>query len=233
VKNLTHTALEAGLSVGIAIVQTEDSRWKIETVRTALNLSDPNSVKMIESGVNLTGRAAEKLANEPLKQTGYLGPCPFILTGPTMSAKGNLMPCCGVIPNTDRLTIARAPKPDQIPDLIRDSLENPLYLWLFLRGPYAIMQWISEKYGLEIQPRERIGGICEACKLLFETKELEEKIDDVVQERAALLEGELLLLESLYNMNETNAVHLWDDQSKIMSRPVPDAIQRGIMLTSP
>jgi organic radical activating enzyme len=218
VRNLTHAALDAGLRVAINIVQTDNSRWTLDKVRDGLGLADPASVKIKESGINITGRAAEKLTDEPLKQIGYLGPCPFILTGPTLSAKGNLMPCCGVIPNTDRLTMAWAPKSDQIAGHIQDSLSNPLFLWLFLRGPYAIMEWIAEKYGLELPRREAIGGNCEACKVLFETRAFEEKLDEVMRERMTFLASELLLLESLYAIQEYSAVCLWDDKSRILSR---------------
>jgi organic radical activating enzyme len=218
VKNLTHAALDAGIVVAINIVQTDNCRWTLDKVRAGLQLPDPSRVKIKESGINITGRAAEKLTDEPLKQIGYLGPCPFILTGPTLSAKGNLMPCCGVIPNTDRLTVARAPKPNQIAGYIDDSLSNPLFLWLFLRGPYAIMEWIAERYGVALPPRESIGGNCEACKLLFETPAFEEKIDDVMHERMTFLASELILLESLYEMQEFTAVRLWEDRSQILSR---------------
>jgi organic radical activating enzyme len=218
VKNLTHAAVEAGITVSLNIVQTENSRWTLERLRNALELSDPNRVNIKESGINITGRAAEKLTKEPLKHLGYIGPCPFILTGPTMSAKGNLMPCCGVIPNTDRLVIARAPKTEQIPGLIQESLSNPLFLWLFLRGPHAIMEWIGEKYGLEVPRRESIGGNCEACKLLFETRAFDEKLDDVMRERMTFLTSELMLLDCLYEMDEFSTVRLWDDKSKILNR---------------
>jgi organic radical activating enzyme len=218
VKNVVHAALAANLRVAINIVQTGASRWNKEQVHRQLEVSDPSRVTVMESPINITGRAAEKLTEQPLRQVGYVGPCSFVLTGPTMSARGNLMPCCGVIPNTERLTIAKAPKPHEIPQLIQSSLANPLFLWLHLRGPYAIMEWISENYGIAIPPREEVGGICEACKLLFETPALDDKLDEVLQERAAMLEGELMLLESLFKLQQYDTTYLWADKSRITNR---------------
>ena len=164
-----------------------------------------------ESSLNITGRAREKLSESTFKNNGYLGPCPYVLTGPTMSAKGKLLACCGVIPDTERLVIAQTPKPSEIKDLIARSMQNPLLLWLFLRGPYSLMERIGSQYDVKVPGRDSVGGNCEACRLLFENKDIESKIDAYMSEKAVNLLSELLLLDSLQLLSGNKVVGLWHE----------------------
>jgi hypothetical protein len=57
--------------------------------------------------------------------------------------------------------------------------------------------------------RDRVGGNCEACKILFETEAFSSKIDEFLEEKMVELEGELILLESLSLLNAEDVGLLW------------------------
>ena len=95
--------------------------------------------------------------------------------------------------------------------LDRAKYQNPLLLWLFLRGPYSLMERIGSQYDVKVPGRDSVGGNCEACRLLFENKDIESKIDAYMSEKAVNLLSELLLLDSLQLLSGNKVVGLWHE----------------------
>jgi hypothetical protein len=212
-------ARELGIRVGINVVQARDSFWTAARVRERLGLPEDSPECIGETPLNHTGRAETDLTEAGLRPKRYLGPCPYVLTGPTLSAKNKLLACCGVIPHTDALTLDPDFRPENLNAAIEKGLRSPLLNWLYLRGPYAIMEYVSARFGVAIPAKESIGGNCEACKLLFETPEVVRHLDEAVALKAAEIEGELGMLAALGWLSPEKLQHLWQDSSLVLDRP--------------
>lgn len=223
VHNAFWAAKNLGMKVAINIVQAAKSRWTAERVKSELGV-DPESIEhIVESPLNLTGRAEEELADAGLRPERIVGPCPYVLTGPTLSAKKKLLACCGVIQHTNELVLDDDFKPENLSSSIESGIKSPLLNWLYLRGPYAILEWMSNKYGLSIPKKEAIGGNCEACHLLFHQKEYSEKIPNAIEEKKDEIMDELFLLNELGFLGNKNfagkegaIMNLWLDGSSLL-----------------
>jgi len=218
VHNAFWAAKKLGIIAAINIVQSANSTWTANVVKDALGIPQESDEVIVESPVNLTGRAEIELQDVGLRPNRYLGPCPYVLKGPTLSAKNKLLACCGVIPETDALVLDPDFSPENLDSAIEQGLQSPLLNWLYIRGPYAIMDWISKKYNIPIPKAENVGGNCEACKLLFETKEIADKIPDALIEKVNDISDELQVLDALglLNKREGNMVlDLWMDKSMV------------------
>lgn len=212
IANVFRVARELGIQVGINMVQSSDSRWTARRAREELGLP-PDAGEVAETSLNRTGRAVTDLASAGFPDRRFLGPCPYVLTGPTLSATGKLLACCGVIPDTAALTLDPEFRPESLNAAIERGLRSPLLNWLFLRGPYALMEQISARSGVAIPAREALGGNCEACKRLFETPEVARHIDEVLRLKAAEIEGELSVLAALGWLTPEKVERLWLQRS--------------------
>lgn len=224
VYNAFWAAKKLGIKAAINIVQSANSRWTSERVKKQLGLEIDSNEHIVESPLNLTGRAEEELKDAGLRPQRIVGPCPYVLTGPTLSAKKKLLACCGVIQHTNELVLDDDFEPDNLSSAIRSGIESPLLNWLYLRGPYAILEWISHKYSLSIPKKEDIGGNCEACRLLFHTKEYSEKIPNAILEKKEEIMDELFLLDTLGFLGKNDSLgkegaimNLWLDNTPIIN----------------
>ncbi len=202
-------AKELGLTVAISLVQGATSKWTATRVRQKLGLPKQSDDIIVESPLNLTGRADEELHDAGLRSERYIGPCPYVITGPTLSAKRKLLACCGVIPHTEELVIDSSPTPETINTSIERSRRSVLLNWLHLRGPYAIMEYIGKTYGEAIPLKTSLGGNCEACKVLFESPNISRHIPRAVSEKTDQISGELELLSSLEMLDSAGIMALW------------------------
>jgi hypothetical protein len=199
------------LVVAINSVQAATSKWNAIRIQEELDhrLGSGRSALVLNSPLNLTGRADDELRDAGLAAERLLGPCPYVMTGPTLSAKGKLLACCGVIPNTDRLTINASFEPARFEDDMRRAAVSPLYLWLYLRGPYGILEWFKETYDIVIPGRDTVGGNCQACKHLLENEEVEARLDAALAQKMPELWAEFCLLQSLSLSGPREMVSLW------------------------
>jgi organic radical activating enzyme len=215
VANVFHESVELGMQTAINIVQDATSVWNSEMVRARLGLGPDSKHVICESSLNKTGRAENDLEAKDLRETRTVGPCPYVLTGPTLSAKNKLLACCGVIPNTPALVIDDQYSPENLNAAIERSLKSPLLNWLHLRGPHSIMEYIGQQYSVPIPQRSDIGGNCEACKLLFETEAIAQHIPAAVAAKAEDIAGELGVLAAIGWKTPSDVVSLWSDVSII------------------
>jgi len=194
VRNVAGAAKDLGLLVAINVVETPGSKWTAQRVQEELGVQVDH---MFSSPLQMNGRAESELADAcPLEGRG-LGPCPYVLTGPSLSATGKLMACCGVIPNTDRLVIDPDFTPENLEGDLAQAGDSVLFTWLYLRGPYAILEWMRDHYGVEIPAPELVGGNCEACKHLFESDAIERVLDEALLSARVEVLGAYRLLESI------------------------------------
>lgn len=215
VRNAFLTAKKLGISPAVNIVQAKDSNWTAEKVKHALGLPDDSEEVVAETPLNLTGRAGEELVDAGFRPARVIGPCPYVLTGPTLSAKGKLLACCGVIEHTGELVLDDSFLPENVNEAITDGLSSPLLNWLFLRGPYHIIEQLGKRYDLDVPSMNEVGGNCEACRILFHTPKYRDKLDDLVAERVDSISGELILMDALGLLepgDNTAMLDLWRDR---------------------
>lgn len=211
IKRAFNIARGLGVTTAISIVQSASSRWTANRVRAEIGASLSESDVVVESPLNQTGRAEEELARSGMRPQRHVGPCPYVLTGPTLNARGKLLACCGVIPETSRLIIDHEPTPESILNSIDIARSSALLNWLNLRGPYAIIQSIGEDFGEIVPEKKSIGGNCEACRILFETPSISRHIDKAVENKKTHISAELELLNSLGLLTSDGIIGLWKD----------------------
>jgi hypothetical protein len=188
-------AKRLGLTVAVHMVKGKNSVWTKDKMIVELGIKMPGE-EIIESDLNLTGRAEIELAHDALFEgPGVLTPCPYVLTGPTLSAKNKLLACCGVIPEADLLVLDHDFKPENLADRLQDASNNPLLNWIHQYGPHDVLQWISSRHNIAIP--NNINGNCEACRILFHTPEIACHIQNAVQERGPSIMNEVAILSEL------------------------------------
>jgi hypothetical protein len=218
IKNTFEIGRELGLLVAINVVQSGRSKWNAQRLRSELSLSDDDESIICESPLNRTGRASDELQQHELSAARSVGPCPYVLTGPTLSAKGDLLACCGVIPNDSRLTIAHAARGDQLASALDTAKQSTLLNWLFLRGPYDIVQFIGDNFAVEIPAERNVGGNCEACAILFGNAAIAQRIDEALALKAHEIAGELSVLQALEWLDPQSVLSLWSRRTHIDTR---------------
>jgi hypothetical protein len=159
----------------INVVQAENSRWNSERVREQLGLGDLGKNLVVETPLNLNGRAESQLKDAGLRSSRMIGPCPYVLLGPTLSAKNKLLACCGVIPDTDALVLDPEFKPENLKTAVENGLKSPLLNWIYLRGPYAVMEYISKRYEIPIPEKERMVVTVKLARFFLRQKHLLKK----------------------------------------------------------
>lgn len=198
VKNAFSAARKHGITVAISTVQGASSRWTSDRIREELGLEeDEEGVITCETPLNLTGRAEKVLQDAGLRSTRTLGPCPYVVTGPTLSAKNKLLACCGTIPEVEQLILAEEYEPTKYASAIKKATSSVLLNWLYLRGPYDILEFIHEKYAVQVPSKMEVGGNCEACRHLFLSPEYDPWITKALQDRGSEILGELEILDAL------------------------------------
>lgn len=205
-----------GMTTAVNTVQASDSRWTAERVRQELGLESESEDIIVESPLNLTGRAEKDLVDAGLRPERSLGPCPYVLTGPTLSAKNKLLACCGVIQDTPQLTLDDDFKPENLQAAIEAGQRSTLLNWLYLRGPYAIMEHIGERFEIPVPSRNDVGGNCEACRRLFHTPEFATRVEQAATEKSAEISGELELLGTLGMLSPRAIQRLWAESSMVV-----------------
>ncbi len=216
IANVFNIAKSLGISTAINIVQSDHSTWSEARIRKELGLAENSGDPICESPLNFNGRAEEALVDAGLRKERLLGPCPYVLTGPTLSAKNKLLACCGVIPETEGLTIDDDFSPKNLQKSIASALKSPLLNWLYLRGPYAVLQHINEKYGVAIPEKSKIGGNCEACRHLFHDAATSQHLNKAAQSKAGEIFSELEVLDVLGLLKPQHVLGLWHNTGALL-----------------
>lgn len=172
VRNTFWTAVDLGILPAVNIVEGQDCRWTKPAVMDALGLPASFKHLITESPLNETGRAELELQGRKLVNPQGLGPCPYVITGPTASAKGKLLACCGVLPEMDGLVLQEQLDPEDLESAIERSKSDAVLNWLHLRGPFNLLEQASVHLGRPAPAAETVGGNCEACRMIFADPEV-------------------------------------------------------------
>ncbi|KDM90106.1 radical SAM protein [Photobacterium galatheae] len=208
VRNAFLVSKSLGIRAAINIVQDANSKWDVSRVVLEMNGHCTEEDVLCETNLNLTGRAKEKLSERNSRNNRLLGPCPYVLSGPTLNAKGNLLACCGVIEEQGPLVISNELIPSEIMSDIENSYSNLLHKWLYLRGPFALLEEIRKKFDVPIPLEEHIGGNCESCQILFGSEYFGYAVE-ILKDKAQEIVNEEFLLSSMNMLDAKYTIDLW------------------------
>jgi hypothetical protein len=116
------------------------------------------------------------------------------------------------------LTIAHAARGDQLASALDTAKQSTLLNWLFLRGPYDIVQFIGDNFAVEIPAERNVGGNCEACAILFGNAAIAQRIDEALALKAHEIAGELSVLQALEWLDPQSVLSLWSRRTHIDTR---------------
>ncbi len=213
--NTFKAARAAGMTVAINTVQAADSKWSRARLLDELGEPEDSDAILSESPLNKTGRARTELEDAQLRPERTVGPCPYVLTGPTLSARNKLLACCGVIQETPELVLDPDFHPANLEEAIQRGMDDPLLNWIYLRGPYAVLAYIGTEFGAAVPAREDVGGNCEACHILFHTPEIRALIPAALERQQDAIMGELRLLDALGLAGPTEIMSMWAEESRV------------------
>ncbi|KNY26017.1 radical SAM protein [Pseudobacteroides cellulosolvens] len=221
ISNAYKVANQLGIMTGINVVQSAKSRWTKERVERELGRDlSPNDI-ILESPLNLTGRAGEKLKDSTHRPERVIDPCPYVLTGPSLNPQNKLLACCGVLPVVDELILDPKYHPENLILTLESAKTSTLLNWLHLRGPYEIIKWICNRYFISLIDKNELGGNCEACRILYETKKFSEKLPSALVENSKKVFDEMQLLSILGLHKPVSILNLWKEDSIIIDPPHP------------
>jgi hypothetical protein len=157
-------------------------------------------------------------------QVQIFGPCSFALTSPTLNPRKQLMVCPGVIPPLREQVIDGDLIPDNLETALEAGARSPLFNWISLRGPVAVMEWMSKKYGLKKPPVDEFGGNCEAHYFLYTDPEYARRLPDALKEKAEEIANELAVLEALGYLKDVESGSIFGLWSDVTSATVEDVL---------
>jgi hypothetical protein len=152
--------------------------------------------RLISTGAIIPITRDKDLADpQEMLSSNWKRSCSSILRDIIVGAKGNFLPCCGIVtkdlPELTRQNLREHSLLDAIDDANKDLILN----WLVLEGPAAIASFASE-IDPTIKFRDRYAGICHICNDVLTRPEVREiirnnidKIKEQVSIHRAFLEA--------------------------------------------
>lgn len=151
-------------------------------------------------------REAEQADPEQMLSSNWKSNCSSVLRDIIVGAKGNFLPCCGIVtkglPELTRQSLREHKLIDAIDDANRDVLLN----WIALEGPWAIAQFVHE-IDPTIEFRDRYAGICHICNDLLARPEVRQVLTDHVDEVNERVAMHRALLEAARGDNELMQIY--------------------------
>jgi organic radical activating enzyme len=149
------------------------------------NYSHDESCRLISTGAVIPITRDESLADaSQMLSSNWTGSCSSVLRDIIVGAKGNFLPCCGIVqknlPELTRHDLHSHSLIDAIEDANRDVVLN----WIALEGPASIARFVSEA-DPEIRFRDRYAGICHLCNDVLTRPEVRKVIAERIDEIAA------------------------------------------------
>jgi len=171
VQHAFHAAQTLGVDFAVNVCIEPGSRIDRNFVEETLGLpAGQDEVQIQESWINTTGRARSSTSPEWQQKRArspevLLGPCRHVLRGPTVTAEGELLPCCGTIAPPKGLVVGQIAR-GHLLDLVSAAYDDPLLKWLAFEGPAAVLEAAATADGHPFSA-EQLDGDCNACDVLF------------------------------------------------------------------
>jgi hypothetical protein len=196
IANAVEAAQQLDLVTRVAVVVEPGCRITAASLRAELGLVGNDRVKVYETAINSTGRAAEadsQTQRERASQPGvYRGPCRSMLKNFTVDHEGRIRPCCGVLPHHDGLSVGTVGGAG-IEAGVRAAYAEALYKWVAFEGPVAILKDVTADDATPLRD-EDFDGICTACDRIFGDPAMLAR----VRKRTSEQRERIALLEQVY-----------------------------------
>jgi len=170
--NLVDAAEQLRLMVYVSVTIEPGSRIDRKHVAQLLGPGrDEARVRIYEVGINTTGRAAD-LADAASRTAraasahAYRGPCNGVLRSIQVAGDGRILPCCGVLPHSDRMVIGHVDAPNGLAEALRRAAADPLWNAIASAGPVDLIVAATAGTDRALSAGE-FDGICAACDRLF------------------------------------------------------------------
>ncbi|MGX1320863.1 MoaA/NifB/PqqE/SkfB family radical SAM enzyme [Bradyrhizobium sp. USDA 377] len=197
IANAVTAARECGLLLRIAVVVEAGSKITATSLRADLGLQDEPGINIYETVANSTGRGEgsdeDTQAGRVHHSSAYRGPCESVLHTVTVDHEGGIRPCCGVLPHYDSLKVGHIEK-EGIGAAMRAAADDPLYRWIRLEGPVAILAAVTAHDPVPMRA-EDFDGICTACDRIFRSPTLLARVREAAEERRSQIETCEILLD--------------------------------------
>lgn len=149
--------------------------------------TDEEQCRLFSTGsVIPVGRNEGRADPKELIAAKWWGNCSAILRDIVVGAKGNFLPCCGIIkkgiPDLTRENLKQVHLIEAIENANNDLLLN----WLALEGPAAIMYAVSE-WDSSVTFPEKFAGICHVCNEVLTRNEVRRVIAGHIDEVASCI----------------------------------------------
>lgn len=197
VRRAVRIGLELGIGVAISATEDQSSKWNSARIRSELGPLADALLTICDSPLNKTGRAEIDLREKEKLATSHLGPCPYVLTGPTLSAKGKLLACCGVVPEIPSLVIDPHFEPSHLDGAMEKAQRSVLLNWLYVHGPFHLMKTIAAENDLPEPSSLDVAGNCEACQKVLTDPTYTRFLPDTLSANADSVAGSLHALDAL------------------------------------
>jgi hypothetical protein len=186
------------VQLGINVCREPGSRINRKYVTEMLGLDGNTEVRIVETWINSTGRAADEASLEQRDSRkgaveARLSPCEHVLRGPTVTPSGKLLPCCGTIPFRSGLQIGDVYQ-DRVDYAISRAYNNLVLKWIAFEGPAEILKQITASSPHPLTD-EDFDGNCHACDVLFSSPEYQRLLQAALPDK----EPSLRLQEVIYS----------------------------------
>lgn len=197
IANAVAAARECDLLLRIAVVVEAGSKITAASLRADLGLKDEPGINIYETVANSTGRGEgadeDTQVGRVHHASAYRGPCESVLHTVTVDHEGGIRPCCGVLPHYDSLKVGHIAE-QGIEAAMRAAADDPLYRWIRLEGPVAILAAVTADDPVPMRA-EDFDGICTACDRIFRSPDLLARVREAAKARRSQIETCELLLD--------------------------------------
>lgn len=196
IENVIRTAVE-GVAMGMTIViMVEVQAERKFTLNTLISdhtlskiLKDKESKKLLyllESPwmSSHTGQKVEQNAEILMseKKMPQVRGCTSVLSTLIISPSESLGACCGLAHEQIPEMRIGSLREHSLSQLVENSKNDFLKLWLMIEGPYHILKWASEK-DQKIKWEGKYVHLCDACRLIYSDSRIRKAINQHYKEK--------------------------------------------------
>lgn len=129
-----------------------------------------------------TGRGSEKINKNDwipheCPDSQWRGPCEEVFKNISISSKGELMPCCGLVDRKIRVFYFGNVLKNDMGIIVEKANKNILFNWLALEGPAAIMDFVKA-LDSSLTFADRYVQGCQLCEELFSNERVLEILSE-------------------------------------------------------
>jgi len=137
--------------------------------------------------------------------------CDSVLNTYVIDPAENLGACCGLTREQIPEMKLGSLKKKSMMNMINESFEDFLKIWIYVDGPEKILQWAANKDS-SILWENKYAHICHACRELYNNKKVREIIKKHYEEKLVDIYTRFWLLTK-YNTNSGNIPKLYNSNT--------------------